>query len=91
MAKKKMKHYYKKDEASHSALVPQISGKAKSSKVKARPMIPGTMGKVYHSVPHKEKIPAACSAIDNDLALENMESDFDMTMADMQDFRGRME
>lgn len=91
MAKKKMKHYYKKDEVSHSALVPEISGKAKSGKVKARPMIPGTMGKVYHSVPHKERIPSAYSAIDNDLAVENIENDFDMTAADLQDFRGRME
>lgn len=27
------------------------------------------------------------SAVDNDLAIENLENDFDMTAADLQDFR----
>ena len=67
--------------------VPEIQGKAKSGKVKARPLIPGENGKVYHGVPHAEEIPAAFPAIDNDLAVENLENDFDMTAADRQDLK----
>ena len=68
--------------------VPIISGKAKSGKVKANPLIAGANGKVYHSVPHTEdKIPAVFPAIDNDLAVENLTNDFDMTAADIQDLQ----
>ena len=34
-----------------------------------------------------EKIPAVFSAIDNDLAVKNIENDFDMTAADLQDLK----
>ena len=85
MAKKGMKHDYTGHKQADAAAVPEITGKAKSGKVKARPLIPGTMGKVYHAVPHAEKIPPAFPAIDNDLAVENLANDFDMTMADRQD------
>ncbi len=87
MAKKGMKHYYTRQKKSDAPAVPEISGKAKSGKVKARPLIPGTMGKVYHTVPYAsaDKIPAVFPAIDNDLAVENIQNDFDMTAADRQD------
>ena len=39
------------------------------------------------SVPQAGKVPAAFPAIDNDLAVENLENDFDMTAADLQDLR----
>lgn len=68
--------------------VPSISGKAKSGKVKASPLIAGENGKVYHSVPHTEgKISSAFPAIDNDLAIDNVINDFDMTAADLQDLQ----
>lgn len=68
--------------------VPGINGKAKSGKIKANPLIAGTHGKVYHSIPHTEdKIPEVYQAIDNDLAVENFTNDFDMTAADLQDLQ----
>ena len=89
MAKKGMKHYYTRHEKTNAALVPQIQGKAKSGKVKARPLIAGENGKVYHAVPYaaEDEIPPVFPAIDNDLAVENFENDFDMTAADRQDLR----
>ncbi len=84
MAKKNMKQYYPEHRKNDTAPVPEISGKAKSGKIKARPLIAGAEnGKVYHSRPHS----AALSADDNDLAIENLENDFDMTAADLQDLR----
>lgn len=90
MAKQKMKHYYTRDTKSAAPPVPEISGKAKSGKVRARPIIAGVQSgvyKVYHARPHAnpDNIPAVFSAIDNDLAVENLENDFDMTAADRQD------
>ena len=35
--------------------------------------------------PHADMIPAVFPAIDNDLAVENLVNDFDMTAADRQD------
>ena len=68
--------------------VPAISGKAKSGKAKANPLIAGTNGKVYHNAPNPEaKIPDAFPAIDNDLAVDNFTNDFDMTAADLQDLQ----
>lgn len=68
--------------------VPGISGKAKSGKAKANPLIAGANGKVYHSIPHAEnQIPPAFPAIDNDLAIDNLTNDFDMTAADLQDLQ----
>jgi hypothetical protein len=62
--------------------VPQIQGKAKSSKKDANPIIAGTRGatqKVYHQRPISE----AYRELDNDLARDNLEND--LTMADLQD------
>ncbi len=88
MAKKGMKRPELGHEKNDFPSVPIISGKAKSGKVKANPLIAGTNGKVYHSVPHTEdKIPSVFPAIDNDLAVENLTNDFDMTAADLQDLR----
>lgn len=89
MAKQGMKHYYTRHDKKEPSPVPEISGKAKSGKVKARPLIAGAVGKVYHGVPHaaESKIPAAFPAIDNDLAVENLNNDFDMTAADLQDLQ----
>lgn len=43
----------------------------------------------YHAVPfnNMNEIPPVFCGADNDLAAENMENDFDMTAADLQDFR----
>lgn len=64
--------------------VPQIQGKAKSGKEKAKPIIAGTMGaqtKVYHEKP----ISKAYSTIDTDLARDNLEND--LPMADLEDLK----
>lgn len=88
MAKQGMKHYYTRQEKTEASQVSEISGKAKSGKVKARNLIASTNGKVYHSTPHAEnKLPEAFPAIDNDLAVENFTNDFDMTAADLQDLQ----
>ena len=89
MAKQGMKHYYTKIDNKKAPTVQEIRGKAKSGKVKARNLIAGENGKVYHGISHvaEPKIPSAFSAIDNDLAVENLSNDFDMTAADMQDLQ----
>lgn len=92
MAKKDMKRYYPKHPKNDVAPVPEISGKAKSGKVKASPVLKEEeipYVKSYHAVPftNANEIPPAFTAIDNDLAVENIESDFDMTAADLQDFK----
>jgi len=66
----------------NEAFVPQLQGKQKSGKKKAKPVIAGTMGaelKVWHEKP----IPDAYGAIDNDLARDNLEND--IPLADLQD------
>ena len=68
--------------------VPIINGKAKCSKIKANPIIAGTMPpaqKVYHSTPHKKEKPISdvYPVIDTDLARDNLEND--LTAADLQD------
>ncbi len=63
--------------------VPELQGKAKSGKKKARPIIAGTMGaelKVYHDKPIPEN---AYGPIDTDLARDNLEND--IPFADLQD------
>ncbi len=89
MAKQGMKHYYTRGENKESTQVPEISGKAKSGKEKARNLIAGENGKVYHSVPHvtAPKVTGIFHSIDNDLAVENLTNDFDMTDADLQDLQ----
>ena len=62
--------------------VPQIQGKAKAGKEKAKPIIAGTSGpelKVWHEKP----ISNAHGPIDNDLARDNLEND--IPFADLQD------
>ncbi len=68
--------------------VPEIQGKAKQRKTQANPIIAGTVGssqKVYHSKPHAAERPVspAYSAIDSDLARDNLEND--LSAADLQD------
>lgn len=88
MAKKGMKRYEEKQEKNPIQPVPIINGKAKCGKIKAHPLISGADGKVYHSKPHVEsKIPDAFPSIDNDLAVDNLANDFDMTSADLQDLQ----
>ena len=70
MAKQGMKRFDRQHPQEHAATVPQIQGKAKSGKEKARPMIagvPGADGKVYHSTPHE---PTLYSVIEQELAAE---------------------
>lgn len=68
--------------------VPEISGKAKSGKEKASPIIAGTQApsqKVFHSESFSGEKPVsdAYAAIDTDLARDNLEND--ITAADLQD------
>lgn len=84
MAKKGMKrpevtHTQARNEVSP---VPELQGKAKHGKQKARPIIAGTTApemKVYHERPISSVYPA----IDTDLARDNIEND--LTAADLQD------
>ena len=68
--------------------VPEIQGKAKVGKEKAKPLIAGADGsshRVYHSKPHSknnEEI-ELFSSIDTDLAMDNIEND--LPKADLQD------
>ena len=88
MAKQGMKRPDIKHEKNTVPPVAVISGKAKSGKEKANPLIAGGHGKVYHSVPHAEStVPPVFPAIDNDLAVENLTDSFDMTAADLQDLQ----
>lgn len=77
MAKQGMKHPEPQRRKNDVTLVPEISGKAKHGHNRAAPLISGENGKVWHGASH---------AVD-DLATENMMNDFDMTAADLQDFR----
>lgn len=64
--------------------VPQIQGKAKSGKIKTKPVVAGTMGaqlKVWHEKP----MPKVYRELDTDLARDNIEND--MTFADLQDLQ----
>lgn len=90
MAKKGMKRPEWKHLKEHSSApcVPEIQGKAKHTKQKANPIIVGTKPpsqKVYHTVPFEEEKPISSvySAIDTDLARDNLEND--ITAADLQD------
>lgn len=88
MAKKGMKRPEFKHRKNTVAPVPILEGKAKSGKEKANALIAGTNGKVYHSIPLREdQIPSVFPAIDNDLAVDNLTNDFDMTAADLQDIQ----
>ena len=58
--------------------VPEICGKAKRGHNPSAPLIDGEYGKVWHETPYAG----------NDLAVDNMMDDFDMTAADLQDFWG---
>lgn len=62
--------------------VPQLQGKAKTGREKAKPIVPGTWGpelKVFHQRPISEAYPV----LDTDLARDNVEND--LPMADLQD------
>lgn len=97
MAKKGMKRPEytdnKANEATAAASVPEIQGKAKSGKEKARPIIAGTHSpsmKVYHTRPfsyeeddYERQISSVYPEIDNDLARDNVEND--IPYADLQD------
>ena len=51
--------------------------------------VPGLDGKIYQAVPRRSAPPMGLAAVDNDLALENLEDHWDITMADRQDLKGR--
>lgn len=68
--------------------VPELSGKAKSGKEKANPIIAGTASpnqKVWHSGSFSAEKPIASvyAVIDTDLARDNLEND--IPAADLQD------
>lgn len=66
----------------NKAFVPQLQGKIKTGKKKAKPIIVETGGaelKVWHEPP----IPKAHGIIDNDLARDNLEKN--IPFADLQD------
>lgn len=66
------------------APVPDIQGKAKSGKIKANPIIAGTMG-AQQKVWHEKPIPQVYSTIDTDLARDNLEND--IPLADLEDLK----
>ncbi len=69
------------------AAVPELQGKAKSRKHRARPIIAGTQApalKVYHARPHSTNDCAHTTlGLDTDLAQDNLEND--LPLADLQD------
>lgn len=76
MAKKGMKRpevTHEKEKNSESA-VPELEGKAKNSSKSANPIVEDASGeyKVWHD---ERPIPSVYKAIDNDLAVENLEND----------------
>ena len=67
----------------NEGFVPQIQGKARSGKIKANPIVAGTVGaaqKVWHA---ERPISETYREIDNDLARDNLEND--IPLADLQD------
>ena len=76
MAKQGMKRPEPERKKNTVPPVPEISGKAKHGHNQAAPLVAGGHGKVWHGEPHGE----------NDLAVDNMINDYDMTAADLQDF-----
>ena len=90
MAKQGMKRpdYTHTQPRNNTAPVPEIQGKAKHGKALVNPIISGTTApsqKVFHSKPHSVEKPIASvySAIDTDLARDNLEND--IPFADLQD------
>lgn len=90
MAKKGMKRPKRTHAKERNAVppVPEIQGKAKTTKEKANPVISGTEAptqKVFHTEPFKEEKPIseAYPTIDTDLGRDNIEND--ITAADLQD------
>lgn len=75
MAKQGMKRPEFEHRKNEMPPVPQISGKARSGKEKAPPLVASGMGKVWHDGPYES----------NDLAVENLRDEFDLTDADLQD------
>ena len=84
MAKKGMKRpEIPENRPKNEAFVPQIQGKARTGKVKANPIVAGTVGaaqKVWHA---EKPITPAHGIIDTDLARDNLEND--IPFADLQD------
>ena len=83
MARPEWTHTQPRNDA---APVPEIQGKAKHGKEKARPIITGTKSpeqKVFHSRPSDKPISSAYAVIDNDLARDNLENN--IPAADLQD------
>ena len=83
MAKQGMKRPDLVEKPGKMPTVPQLQGKAKSGKEKARPIVAGTVGanqKVWHE---QRPISDAHGIIDTDLARDNLEND--IPYADLQD------
>lgn len=94
MAKQGMKRPERTHTQPHNDVtpVPEIQGKAKHSKERARPIIAGTQPpnqKVFHTTPSVSQrsvekiIPDIYPVIDNDLARDNLEND--IPAADLND------
>ncbi len=85
MAKQGMKRpEIDKARPKNEAFVPGIQGKAKSGKIRANPIIAGTMG-AQQKLWHEKPIPKAYREIDTDLARDNLEND--IPLADLQDIQ----
>ena len=84
MAKQGMKRpQIHKRPPKNNGFVPELQGKQKTGKEKARPVVAGTMGaelKVWHP---EKPISRAHGIIDSDLARDNLEND--LPFADLQD------
>lgn len=76
MAKQGMKRPEFEHRKNEVPPVPELGGKARSGKEKAPPMVAGGMGRVWHEAPPYES---------NDLAIENLREDFDLSDTDVQD------
>ena len=68
--------------------VPEIQGKAKHGRERAKPIVSGTSGpelKVFHHLRNEKPVPGIYPVLDTDLARDNLEND--IPAADLEDLR----
>ena len=83
MAKKGMKRPDLIEKPGVQPIVPELQGKAKTGKEKARPIVAGTLGANQKVWNEQRPISEAHGIIDTDLARDNLEND--IPFADLQD------
>lgn len=85
MEKQEMKGFYPEPDPNDVAPASGLNGEGRTE-ILHTPTT-GFTGRIYRGsvIPNVNQIPAAFQIMDNDLAAENLEDHFDMTLADLQD------